>query len=136
LEPSRVAAACLRAVDEWNVLAAELGLALIQKLTASRHSKLAARLKDTGGLDGWRAALTKIRESPGLQGENNRRWRCDFDWLVSESNFTKVMEGKYDDWGTAPANGASLGARSGRKGDTFSDVLAGLAEAARRAGDD
>ena len=137
LEPSRAAAAeCRQAVDEWNVLAGELDLSRVQRLTTTRQSKLTARLKDAGGIDGWQAALRKIRNTPGLGGQNDRGWHCDFDWLVSESNFTKVMEGKYDDWGTIPASGACRVGSSSRRRANHDAVFAGLVEAARRAGND
>jgi len=39
-----------------------------------------------------------------LNGNNQRGWTVDFDWIVkSEDNFTKVLEGKYED-GPKPEN--------------------------------
>jgi hypothetical protein len=84
------------AVAEWNALASELSLPIVQKLTEYRKRKLAARLHDSGGIDGWRKALAKIRGSPFLRGETANGWRADFDFLVQESSFVKVLEGKYD----------------------------------------
>jgi Helix-turn-helix domain len=132
-EPSKVVAAeCQQAVDEWNVVAGELGLARVQRLTTTRQSKLTARLKDAGGLDGWRVALAKIRDTPGLRGENDRRWRCDFDWIIAETNFCKLLEGKYDEWGTKPANGDGRAGRSGHKRAAYDAVFAGLAATVAR----
>lgn len=85
-----------QAISDWNELAAECGLAACQKITDNRRTRIRARLKDVGGLAGWQAALSKIRESPFLRGVSDRGWKADFDWLLSESNFVKVMEGKYD----------------------------------------
>jgi DNA-binding transcriptional regulator YhcF (GntR family) len=83
------------AVDEWNAVAADLGLPSVQKMTAARRQKLAARLRDCGGLDGWRAAMAKIRGSPLCRGEVGT-WSADFDFVLQESKFVKLMEGKYD----------------------------------------
>lgn len=87
------------AVQMWNTLAEELDLPKAQKITASRRASLKSRLKDCGGLEGWQAALDKIRTSPGLQGKNDRGWKMDFDDLTNERKFTRLMEGKYDRWG-------------------------------------
>tara|TARA_R110000796_G_scaffold117736_1_gene230798 strand:- start:30068 stop:30928 length:861 start_codon:yes stop_codon:yes gene_type:complete len=83
------------AVDLYNATARDLGLSTVQKLTSARKQKLRARLKDSGGIGGWKAALDKIRGSPFLRGEETR-WKADFDFLISESKFTKIMEGAYD----------------------------------------
>jgi len=84
------------AVSFWNSLAAETGLPAVQRLTEPRKRSLRARLADAGGLEGWRAMLERVRASPFLTGGNDRGWKMDFDFAVKESNFVKVMEGKYD----------------------------------------
>lgn len=91
------------AVRAWNELAARCDLASVQKLTDARRRKLAARLRDCGGLAGWRAALGKVEASRFLRGENDRGWRADFDFMLQESSFVKLMEGKYDDRNPQPA---------------------------------
>lgn len=84
------------AFEEWNILATELGLQTAAKLTTPRKSKLKARLNDCGGLEGWHTALGKIRASPFLLGQNDRGWKADFDFVLQEKSFTKLMEGSYD----------------------------------------
>lgn len=86
------------AVEAWNSLASEINLPSVQKMTASRKQKLAARLKDCGGLAGWDAALAKIRGSPFCRGDPGP-WKADFDFVLQESSFVKLMEGKYDGTG-------------------------------------
>jgi len=88
------------AIEAWNVLARERGLPEVQRITDPRRAKLRKRLAECGGLEGWDSALAKIRGSPGLCGSNERGWVIDFDTLMQESTFTKLMEGKYDGWGT------------------------------------
>ena len=87
------------AVSAWNDLAKELKLSEVKKFTSARQSKLRARLKDCGGLDGWMAALDKIRETPGLRGGGDTAWKASFDFLLQESRFVKLMEGGYNGWG-------------------------------------
>lgn len=84
------------AFDDYNSLANKHGLAIVQKLTDARKSKLLARLKDCGGLDGWNVCLEKVRNSEFLTGSNKSGWKADFDFIVTESKFSKIMEGSYD----------------------------------------
>ena len=86
------------AVDAWNEFADGHDLSRIVRLTDARRKKLQARLKDVDGLQGWKSALGKAAESPGLLGSNGRGWKVDFDFMVSESGLVKVIEGKYADW--------------------------------------
>jgi len=110
------------AVASWNALASECDLSLVQKITAARRASTRARLKDCGGLEGWIAALEKIRGSPGLKGQNDRGWKIGFDFLVKESNFTKIMEGAYDHWKAASnGNGAGRTQESDRRA-----IIAGM----------
>ncbi len=87
------------ALKAWNDLAEEHDLPRVQKLTATRQRSLKRRLKDCGGLPGWLAACAMVAESPGLLGDNNRGWKIKFDFMISESGFTKIMEGNYKNWG-------------------------------------
>lgn len=96
-----------KAVDAWNEFAGQVGLSRVKKLTSVRRSSLQARIKDAGGIDGWMVALEKVRGSPGLIGSNDRGWKASFDWLIGENNFTKLMEGRYDEWGKQEARNES-----------------------------
>lgn len=112
------------AVDDWNSLARELSLARVQKLTEDRKRKLRARLRDCGGVVGWRAALDRIRGSPFCQGEGPRGWAADFDFLLQEASFVRLMEGRYD------AGKVSAAANTIANG--FAQVDAVIAELRRR----
>jgi hypothetical protein len=85
-----------KAVERWNEVLAPRGLPAVKKLTDVRRRKLAARLRSDGGLPNWEAALWKVAENPFLLGQNERGWRADFDFLLQEKSFTKLMEGGYD----------------------------------------
>lgn len=113
------------AVDLWNKLCDDTGLKPVTRLTASRRKLLAARFAECGGYDGWACALLKISQTPGLLGAAASGWRIDFDWLLSETHFTKLTEGRYDHWDPAhrPAQKPSAAA------DRQSRALAGLAAA-------
>lgn len=82
-------------LEGWNELAKAQGLSPIRKLTEQRRRKVLAQAKRFSVPD-WQAVFARISQSPFLKGENNRGWRCDFDFILSESNFVKILEGKYD----------------------------------------
>lgn len=90
------------AVEIYNAHAEQSGWAKVQRLTDSRRAALKARLAECGGVDGWQAAMAKAGASKFLTGQLPRgsghaNWRPDFDWFVKAGNFTKLMEGSYDD---------------------------------------
>lgn len=37
-----------------------------------------------------------VLNSPFLLGQNDKNWRCDFDWIFKPTNFTKILEGNYN----------------------------------------
>lgn len=85
------------AVRAWNVMAAGVkGMAQVQSLNSQRRKRLKARLAECGGLDGWTVALEKIAASKFLTGGNDRGWIADFDFVLQQKSFTRLMEGSYD----------------------------------------
>jgi hypothetical protein len=85
------------AVKAWNEFASESGWSEVQKLSKPRLSAIKARLKDCGGIDGWRDALRKAAASSFLTGQTSKPFFASFDWITKPANFTKLMEGNYDD---------------------------------------
>ena len=83
--------------DLYNKTAKKIGIPVATKLTQTRESRLRARLKDCGGIDGWKEALKKIEAIPAMRGVDG--WRANIDFLLRESSFVKLMEGGYDNWG-------------------------------------
>ena len=78
-------------------VANEYGLSIISKLSDKRKAKLKARIDELG--EGKIIeAIDKIKESSFLRGENDRKWKIDFDWLIAnDTNILKVLEDKYKD---------------------------------------
>lgn len=92
-----------KAVASFNAAAAESGWSQVQKLTASRSKQIRARLADCGGIEGWEVALRKAQDSDFLCGRTAKPWTgFGFDWLTKQSNFTKLMEGNYDNRNSGP----------------------------------
>jgi hypothetical protein len=84
-------------IQHFNALAPASNWPMVQKVTPPRRSALRGRIKDCGGLDAWCEAMTRASRSQHLTGNNNRGWTATFDWLANHANFTKLMEGNYDD---------------------------------------
>jgi hypothetical protein len=82
------------AIEAYNTVAADVGLPLCRALNASRRTKLAMRLKESG-LAGWCSAVANLRDSPFCLGQNNRGWKADFDFLLQPKSFGKLLDGAY-----------------------------------------
>lgn len=85
-------------VAMWNELEGYGDIKPIRKISerGNRHSLVSSRLKEYG-IDGFRDAIEKIKQSDFLQGKHNGKpWSITFDWFILPSNFPKVLEGNYD----------------------------------------
>lgn len=74
----------------------------LMKISDSRKRALSARLKKYTVAD-FETLFKKAQASSFLKGNNSSGWRATFDWLINESNMTKVLEGNYDDKPTKTA---------------------------------
>lgn len=83
------------ALESYNLMAKDKNLPTALKLTAERKKKLKVIL-DEHGIDGWDNCIKKISLSKFLQGENGDRWRADFDFIIRNDKFLKIIEGAYD----------------------------------------
>ncbi|OJW46987.1 MAG: hypothetical protein BGO67_09835 [Alphaproteobacteria bacterium 41-28] len=44
----------------------------------------------------WERFCERIKHSPFLMGQGARRWRVSLDWILSEGNVLKVVDGNFD----------------------------------------
>ena len=47
-------------------------------------------------IEHFKAVFEKAEASSYLKGDNQRKWRASFDWLIKITNFEKTLNGKYD----------------------------------------
>lgn len=66
----------------------------VEKLTDKRKGFVNARFGEYG-MDGITKVLRIAGESEFLNGNNDRVWKADFEWIMRPENFVKVLEGKY-----------------------------------------
>lgn len=72
------------------------------KLTDKRKTCLKSRWyskvvtpkgRSPDSLDFWEAYFNRVRDSKFLMGDNDRGWKADFDFLITESKFISIIEG-------------------------------------------
>ena len=91
-------------VDLYNeILGAELGTC--QKVTPARRQLIQARYRDIckdckcaneqEGLFMTRKYFECVKRSDFLMGRV-KQWRATFDWLIKQANYTKILEGTYN----------------------------------------
>lgn len=85
----------------FNEAASKTNWSQIQAITGARRSSMRKRLRECGGIDGWRMAMGKALESDFLNGRCRRKnghenWVPDIDFFLTQKQFAKLMEGSYD----------------------------------------
>lgn len=86
--------------DMWNSICPNFPK--VEKITDKRKAKIPIRVKEMGGWDKAKPILEnifkKVQQSKFLNGDNNRGWKCFFDWIFENgSNWVRIYEGNYDD---------------------------------------
>lgn len=75
--------------EHWNE---HVEFSQIREMNRSRRSALKSRLKEKFFSDNWREAITRIRGSPFLRGENQSGWKATVDWFLKPTSCLKVIE--------------------------------------------
>lgn len=112
---------CVSVFDAFNEIAEKTGWPTVQKKSPARERLAKARMKDCGGFENWLRAIQRAADSDFLSGRKTGTTPASFDWLNTASNFTKVMEGNYDNR-TDNRPGTSGPSRKG--GDRIFDEIA------------
>jgi hypothetical protein len=77
-------------------------LSRVVKLTKSREKHISSRVKEYG-LKAVFTVLEKAGKSDFLNGKNPTNWTAGgIDWIFTNSNFLKILEGNYDNRGGNP----------------------------------
>lgn len=94
--------ACVREDFKNSILMVDLWCKHIGqevRLTEERKHQLEALFCQhfQSDLPQWTRFCQRIQASPFLMGEGARKWRVSLDWILSEGNALKVLEGNFDD---------------------------------------
>lgn len=71
----------------------------LTSLSEARKKAIKARLK-VYSLEDFKRLFEKAEASTFLKGGNNRNWSATFDWLIKDTNMSKVLDGNYDNRGS------------------------------------
>jgi hypothetical protein len=119
-----------QAFDIYNAAASKADWPQCEARNQRRKSKLKARLKECGGVDGWRFAMEKALASDFLCNRASKPFRATIDFLLQQESFTKLMEGNYDD--RSGSNQAARGPGNGAGRPGRGTAEAAIAVATRR----
>ena len=64
-------------------------------LSDKRKQAIKARL-NTYTVEQFREMFEKAEASDFLKGANNKDWQANFDWMMKDANFAKILDGNYD----------------------------------------
>jgi hypothetical protein len=93
-------------LSAWNSTTA---LPAIQHFSNSRQEKFRQRMKESVFAERWPEIIEKLSRSAFCAGKGDRGWRVNVDWLLgNDTNYVKVLEGKYDDATARPESTAPL----------------------------
>lgn len=67
----------------------------VMRLTTKRRTTLNAQIKKYPDLAHWQDTISKIKASDFLTGKSGV-WKANFDWIMSENNRIKIIEGNYE----------------------------------------
>ena len=90
--------------DSFNLLCPSLPR--VNRLSDARKRSISARLRGGYSVEDLDRAFKLTESSDFLTGKNDRGWRASFDWVLKESNITKILDGQYENRNGAPQSKA------------------------------
>ena len=66
-------------------------------MSEARKKCIRARISSGYSIEDFKRLFEKAEASSFMKGANSRNWRATFDWLITDSNMAKVLDGNYDD---------------------------------------
>jgi hypothetical protein len=91
-------------------------------VSATTMNLVLDRLKQYSIKD-FETLFEKAEASSFLKGRNDRGWRATFEWLLKDSNMSKVLNGNYDDRSAEPKK-----YKTAQELDDFYDMMNDWAE--------
>lgn len=67
----------------------------VKALSDARKKTIKARL-NTYSIEELQTVFEKAEASDFLKGKNSRNWMANFDWMLKDANFAKILDGNYD----------------------------------------
>lgn len=92
-----------RIADMYNEIC--ISFPRLTVLSERRKQAIKARL-NTYTVEQFKTMFEMAEASSFLKGQNERSWQANFDWMVKDGNFAKILDGNYSD----KKSGATYGA--------------------------
>ena len=74
-------------------------------LSDARKKAIKARLNKYS-IEDIQRAFTLAEASDFLKGNNGRNWSANFDWIIKDTNIAKILDGNYNNHGSAQGSSA------------------------------
>ncbi len=84
----------------------------LTKLSDKRKKTIRARFNQGYTVEDFKRLFELAEGSSFLKGGNNRSWMASFDWLITDANMAKTLDGNYSDR-QKEKGGATDGTQSG-----------------------
>lgn len=68
----------------------------VDNISEDRKKAIKARLTSKYKVEDFKRLFLKAEASDFLKGANDRNWKATFDWLTTDRNMAKVLDGNYD----------------------------------------
>jgi len=80
-------------VSLWNMYSGKLPK--VRELTPKRHVKTIKRLSECDDVNQWIEVIKIIAQSPFCTGENDRKWKANYEFLIKPDTRVQMLEGQY-----------------------------------------
>lgn len=102
-------------LEIWNTNRGSLPEA--KRMAGKRERSARARLKENSDPEFWKSIVKMAASNSFFTGDNDRKWKADIDWFLTEKTLNSALEGKYERQSSLSANkgGNSLAERIERQ---------------------
>ena len=98
--PAGEACGCDEIIDRFNSICVSLNR--VSGITERRRKAIQSALNEIGG-EKLTEIFRRAEASDFLKSGGTNGWKAGFDWLLKPENYTKVLEGNYDNRNSAQA---------------------------------
>lgn len=95
----------------------------LTKLSDKRKKSIRARFSQGYTLDDFKRVFELAEGSRFLKGGNSRNWQATFDWMITDANMAKVLDGNYTDRKTGDDNATATDQSRGTTRDFYEQFM-------------
>lgn len=95
----------------------------LTKLSDKRKESIRERLAQGYSMDDFKRLFELVEGSKFLKGDNNRGWRASFDWMITDANMAKTLDGNYSDRERGDDNATGTNKNRGSTRDFYESLV-------------